>query len=221
MKQLCLSALLVAAAFTNAGSSFSQDQQRPNQRERRPDPARMVEQFDKNGDGLLGRDEVPERMKERFDQIDADKDGKLSKEELQRVAPRGGAAQPTPANAGQGGGSPREALFRLLDDNRDGKLSADELANPGRLIEKLDADKNGTLDEKELAAAVRPAGRSSGGRPGEIITPAARGERHEDTLEAGDAAPDFTLPTKDGKSAIRLSSFRGKVPVVLVFASYT
>lgn len=40
-------------------------------------------------------------------------------------------------------------------------------------------------------------------------------------LKAGDAAPDFDLPTADKKSDIRLSSFRGQKPVVLVFGSYT
>ena len=40
------------------------------------------------------------------------------------------------------------------------------------------------------------------------------------TLRAGDAAPDFDLPTMDGKSRVRLSSDHGK-PVVLVFGSYT
>jgi hypothetical protein len=40
-------------------------------------------------------------------------------------------------------------------------------------------------------------------------------------LNAGDAAPDFSLETYDGKSKIQLSSFRGKKPVVLVFGSYT
>lgn len=41
------------------------------------------------------------------------------------------------------------------------------------------------------------------------------------TLHVGEAAPDFTLPTADKKSEVRLSSFRGRVPVVLVFGSYT
>jgi hypothetical protein len=40
-------------------------------------------------------------------------------------------------------------------------------------------------------------------------------------LQAGDAAPDFTLKSPDGSAQVRLSSFRGAKPVVLVFGSYT
>ena len=40
-------------------------------------------------------------------------------------------------------------------------------------------------------------------------------------LRVGDAAPDFTLPTADKKSEMHLASFRGRLPVVLVFGSYT
>ena len=41
------------------------------------------------------------------------------------------------------------------------------------------------------------------------------------TLRPGDMAPDFHLKTRDGKSDVILSSFRGSRPVVLVFGSYT
>ena len=40
-------------------------------------------------------------------------------------------------------------------------------------------------------------------------------------VDAGTMAPDFTLPTLDRASRVRLSSFRGSRPVVLVFGSYT
>ena len=40
-------------------------------------------------------------------------------------------------------------------------------------------------------------------------------------LEVGEPAPDFDLPTPDKNFHIRLSSFRGHKPVVLVFGSYT
>jgi peroxiredoxin len=40
-------------------------------------------------------------------------------------------------------------------------------------------------------------------------------------LQPGYLAPDFNLPTLDHKDMVRLSSFRGSRPVVLVFGSYT
>ena len=40
-------------------------------------------------------------------------------------------------------------------------------------------------------------------------------------LRLGDTAPDFTLPTADRKADMHLASFRGRLPVVLVFGSYT
>jgi hypothetical protein len=40
------------------------------------------------------------------------------------------------------------------------------------------------------------------------------------TVQPGDMAPDFRLPTQDHQSEVELSSLRGK-PVVLVFGSYT
>ena len=53
-------------------------------------------------------------------------------------------------------------------------------------------------------------------------TPPASNDRIlEDLTKVGDLAPDFTLITKDGKSKVTLSDFRGKKPVVLIFGSYT
>lgn len=37
----------------------------------------------------------------------------------------------------------------------------------------------------------------------------------------GERAPDFELSLRDGEGSVRLSSFRGKKPVVLVFGSFT
>jgi hypothetical protein len=41
------------------------------------------------------------------------------------------------------------------------------------------------------------------------------------SLEVGDPAPGFDLPTSDKKSRVQLASFHGKKPVVLIFGSYT
>jgi hypothetical protein len=53
--------------------------------------------------------------------------------------------------------------------------------------------------------------------PFETMWNSARGG----TLHPGDAAPDFRLKTRDGKSEVELASFRGSRPVVLIFGSYT
>ena len=39
--------------------------------------------------------------------------------------------------------------------------------------------------------------------------------------KVGDVAPDFELYDVDGLNPIRLSAFRGKRPVVLIFGSFT
>ncbi len=66
-----------------------------------------------------------------------------------------------------------------------------------------------------------PKKNKKGGRPGEVITPAAKGERKTETLRVGDPAPDFSLPVVKGDGEISLADFRGKKPAVLIFASYT
>jgi hypothetical protein len=40
-------------------------------------------------------------------------------------------------------------------------------------------------------------------------------------VRPGDPAPDFDLETLDKSARVRLSSFRGREPVVLIFGSYT
>ena len=41
------------------------------------------------------------------------------------------------------------------------------------------------------------------------------------TLNAGDAAPDFTVKTLEGRTPVQLASLWTSQPVVLVFGSYT
>jgi len=48
-----------------------------------------------------------------------------------------------------------------------------------------------------------------------------RGLMTREALEVGALDPDFELRTDDGASTIRLSSFRAKQPVVLIFGSWT
>ena len=45
--------------------------------------------------------------------------------------------------------------------------------------------------------------------------------RREGNLKVGNLAPDFNLKRLRGEGKVKLSSFKGKRPVVLIFGSYT
>ncbi len=51
------------------------------------DPAAIISRLDKDGDGEISKEEAPAQMKERFDSMDSNKDGKISKAEFS-AAPR-------------------------------------------------------------------------------------------------------------------------------------
>ncbi len=63
------------------------------------------------------------------------------------------------------------------------------------------------------ALALCCAGTAAGG--------AAREKQREGKLKVGTLAPDFELKVLDGEGTMKLSSFRDKRPVVLIFGSYT
>jgi Ca2+-binding EF-hand superfamily protein len=174
-----------------------------------------LSQYDKDGDGFLEKEELPQRMLDRFQQMDADGSGKVSLEELRRVA--GGNSQP----GANGAAAERDSLLGYLDTSGDAELSAEEIAAAAERLGKLDKNEDGRLDRDELASLSRPGGGRNGGKPGEIITPAAKGERITDKLKVGDMAPEFTLPRLSGKGAISLAALHDTKPVVLIFASYT
>lgn len=63
----------------------------PRGTERQFDPAQIARRLlngDKNGDGKLQKDELPEAMQRRFDRMDANGDGAIDTEELKAVAER-------------------------------------------------------------------------------------------------------------------------------------
>src|SRR4051812_2545842 len=119
-----------------------------------PTPDEMVATFmafDKNKDGKLTKNEVPERMQGMFARADANHDDALTADEIKAAA----AAQPQPTAArpggpggpegrrgegGRDGGPPPDVLFNALDQDHDGSLSSDDIAAAPAALRKLDAN---------------------------------------------------------------------------------
>lgn len=56
--------------------------------------AARLQQFDEDHDGLIAKDELPERMRGMVDRGDTDKDGKLSKDEITAMTPSSSGDRP-------------------------------------------------------------------------------------------------------------------------------
>ncbi len=67
--------------------------------------------FDKNADGKIAKDELPERMHALFEEGDANKDGVLDSEEIKRLAARAERAPNGPRGGPPGGGPPGNRPF--------------------------------------------------------------------------------------------------------------
>lgn len=132
--------------------------------------------MDKNGDGVLSKDEVGGRLAERFAQLDIDQSGTLSADELPMRGMKGkGRRGPDFAQMNKdsdaafiGHGRPmfgegrhgKRPTFAELDTNGDGMLSPSELAaqmkerlgqRPNRpTFEELDENSDGVLTKNEL-----------------------------------------------------------------------
>ena len=103
--------------------------------------------FDANKDGKLTKDEVPERMQGIFERADANKDGVLTKEELTAAT----ASQQPRRMEGRGpGGPPMDLLFRAIDKNGDGTLSKEEIAGAPAALQALDKNGDGQLTADEI-----------------------------------------------------------------------
>lgn len=104
---------------------------------------------DKNGDGALDQTEVTAERWTRIQAADANKDGKVTKAELEQaratgVLPRG------EHHRGRRGHSP-ETMIQRLDKNGDGVLQASEVPERMRgMFDKADANKDGSLTKEEL-----------------------------------------------------------------------
>lgn len=116
----------------------------------RPNPEKLFGRFDKNGDGKLTKDEMPERAQHFFSKLDTNGDGAVTKEEMAEAAKR------LADRRGKFKGPDVGKILERLDKNGDGKLTKDEVPEPAwKRIGKADTDGNGEVTKEELTAALK------------------------------------------------------------------
>jgi len=158
-----------------------------------------------------------------FASLDRDRDGVLSATDLDW-------SEGSPiAKAGQ----QAKALFDSIDDG-DGKVNPEEWL---KLMKKLGGERD-FLTRDDLIPLflpknpARPASKAKAVGKEAKMPPALKQMILKGFFDGdigswcegpqlGEPAPDFTLPTPDGKKPITLSHSFGKKPVVLIFGSFT
>ncbi|MEM9283607.1 MAG: hypothetical protein AAGA96_17435 [Verrucomicrobiota bacterium] len=126
----------------------------------------MFKRADKNGDGKLTEDEVPEQFWARLSQLDKNSDNAISQEEAaagRSSAPGGSGQRPEPG-----------AMFSRADQNGDGRISQDEVpAEAWARMKRLDKNEDGAVSREEIGAM---SGARPGGGPSEEGTMAGKGK---------------------------------------------
>lgn len=110
--------------------------------------AQRMMMFDKNGDGVLTKDEVPERMAGIFARADKNGDGKITADELKSTA----STQSGPNGRVERGGNVTrmDPILSALDTDHDGIISAAEIAAAPASLKTLDKNGDGVLSADEI-----------------------------------------------------------------------
>jgi len=168
--------LLTAAALAGAPSALLAADEPAG-----PDHSALFKKLDADGDGQIGKDEVPDDQRRLLERLianhDKNADGKLSAAEfaagLAEDRPRGD--MPPPGGGGRPGGGQFEPgeFFRRMDRNGDGKITPDEVPEDRRagfmqMLSRVDEDGDGaaTLDEFRKGFGPRPGEPARPGEPG-------------------------------------------------------
>ncbi|MGJ8685196.1 MAG: hypothetical protein ACSHWW_11260 [Nonlabens sp.] len=85
---LAMATLLISCGSSNQSASKTTEESssnRPQRGQEMPDAATIIQQMDANKDGKLSLEEVKGPLKNDFSKIDTNEDGFLSKEEIEKA----------------------------------------------------------------------------------------------------------------------------------------
>ena len=172
----------------------------------------LVEMYDLDRDRVVARGEFSGTLSD-FARLDRNRDGVLTAEDFD-WSTYGLLCQQKETTF---------ALFKSVDTSSDGRISGEEWqAHFARI-----ASKKGYLNEEELEEliflprVVKTRKEQLNFASIASFLDDANAKFSPELPKVGDLAPDFELRTADGLMTVRLSSFRGKKPVVLIFGCFS
>ena len=147
MKLVSLAATLLISLPALAAPGDSEPAKAPPARERPASTTSGLMRYDTNKDGFVDRKEWSAGQDARFNLLDTNHDGKLTKDELFV----GNGVPPTDRQL-----QSQVTYFRLLDSDKDGTVSkAEFMALAERNFGRCDLDKDGRITVPECRQALR------------------------------------------------------------------
>lgn len=171
----------------------------------------LADRYDFDGDGVILHDDLPPQAADMAARLDRDQDGKITKDDFDWSSNSTHMKQ----------AAQTKRIFGSVDRDRNGHLTREEWAS---FFDQaaLNAD---SITPADLQAALFPPQPPSGHEPTplDFLRGWASGELGSilEGPKVGRLAPDFELSDHQRVRRLRLSHYRDKKPVVLIFGSFT